>query len=84
MPALPLSACETLETVVILFYLNTNCLSLQHPSFRVLSVGGIPPIPTDIRVGCVTCLDNKIGAEIRENHVKNHCMSFFIVPFPLP
>ena len=27
MPALPLSACETLETVVILFSLNTNFLT---------------------------------------------------------
>lgn len=83
MPALPLSACETLETVVILFSLNTSCLStasfLQGPLCWRNS-----PIPTDICVGCVTCLDNKIGAEIRENHVKIHCMIFFIVPFPLP
>lgn len=62
--ALPLSGCETLDTVDTLFTENVSCPSLLGTPSEPLLVGGVPSTPTGIRVGHVICFDNRIETEV--------------------
>ena len=62
--ALPLSGCETLDTVVTLHAENISSPSLLGNPSEPLLIGGVPSMPTDIRVGHVICFDNRIGTEV--------------------